>query len=99
MLLEVLSLGFHRFKSHKNLSFNFDVFLIIMLVPDLLIIVELVDLAVEVGTWQTFVLIWLRIVIFYMVWVLEVVWVGIWSLDSRGCWPLLCTCFSRYFGF
>ena len=49
-----------------------------MLVPDLLRLVKLVDIAVEVGTWQVIVATWQWIVILYMIWVLEVVRVGIW---------------------
>ena len=50
--------GLQSLESHENISFIFDAFLVVILVPDLLRLVKLVNFAVEVGTRQVFVLIW-----------------------------------------
>lgn len=46
--------SFERFKSDKQLSLDLDSFFIVILVPNLLRLIEIINLTVEVSTWELF---------------------------------------------
>ena len=49
---EVADVGLHGLKSNKHLSLNLDSLLVVVLIPNHFVCVELVDLSVEVSSWQ-----------------------------------------------
>ena len=49
---EVVDVGLKGLKSNKHLSLNLDSLLVVVLVPNLVCFVELVDLSVKVSSWQ-----------------------------------------------
>ena len=57
-----------RLKSNKHLSFNLDTFGIVVLIPNGFVVVELVDMSVEVSTWESF-------LVFVLVAGLNIAWV------------------------
>ena len=50
--VQVIDARLESFKSNKNFSLDFDPLLVVILIPDLLLLVELVYLLVEVSAWE-----------------------------------------------
>ena len=58
IITKVVDRGLESLERHEHLSLDLDSLLVVVLIPDLLVLIELVYLSVKVGTWEYFA-IWL----------------------------------------
>ena len=61
IIAQVVDRGLESLERHEHLSLDLDSLFVVILIPDLLVLIELVYLSIEVGTWKFFA-IWLGII-------------------------------------